>query len=69
MPEREPQTKATLGNATERLQIKYRNSRAMKETISAQRLAPVTDFVIVLQAAPTQNERAIKITAQEEPQE
>lgn len=29
MPEQEPQSKATLGNATERLQIKFRNSRSM----------------------------------------
>lgn len=69
MPEQEPQPKASTGNATERLQIKFRNSRTMKETISNPRLIPATNFVIVLNAIPTQNENTGIIVNREKPQE
>ena len=73
MQDQEPQPKATKGNATERLQIRYMNSRSMKEKISYAGLIPGTNSVIVRSPIPAHNEElgttSSRDALQDKPQE
>lgn len=69
MQEQEPQVKATEGNATERLQIRYLNSRCMKEKVEYPGLIPGTNLVRVPSSILALNENTDTLNNRETPKD